>query len=296
MQQKKMKHLAVAAAVFATAFSVLGAAQAADLPFGMLQNHMNLVVSASDTDKTIEFYGEVLGLERLEDIEISEGPNILRFKSGETELQFVINQEGHKGLPGGLGSAHGIRLMALMFPMAKRAAIMERVESHGYKAGKFTDKPTVAYGVVNDHDATQVELVFFPESRGASVLEGFQIGLNVGDMDAMKTYLSDIMGYEELDDEDLGGGRMKYNAQVGITRVKYFHFGGDVPDHSGLPNEIVGMSMIQHVVSDVDAVRKTITERGGTIHTEPLVIGESVKLMIVEGPDGILFQFIQPLS
>ncbi len=294
MQQKKMKHLVVAAAL-ATALSVLGVAQAADLPLGMVQNHMNLVVSATDAEKTIEFYGTVLGLERLEDVKFSDDLNLLRFKIGVTEIQFLINQEGHKGLPGGLGSAHGIRLMALMFPVAERAAIMERVESHGYKAGKFTENETVAYGVVDDHDATQVELVFVHESLGLEASEWFQIGLNVGDMDGMKTYLTDVMGYEELADEDNGGGTMKYSSQVGITRVKYFHFGGDVPDHSGTPGEIVGMSMIQHVVSDVDAVRKTITERGGTIHTEPYVIGELLKHMVVEGPDGILFQFIQLL-
>jgi catechol 2,3-dioxygenase-like lactoylglutathione lyase family enzyme len=295
MQQKKMKHLVVAAAL-ATALSVLGVAQAADLPLGMLQNHMNLVVSASDEEKTIEFYGTVLGLERLEDVKLSDDLNIIRFKSGETQIQFLINQQGHKGLPGGLGSARGIRLMAVVFPMAKKDAILERAKAHGYKPGNFTVKPTVAYGVVNDHDETQVELVFFPESRGPEMLEGFQIGLNVTDMDGMKTYLNDVMGYEELADEDIGGGRKKYNAQVGITRIKYFHFGEDVPNHSGTPSEIVGMSMIQHIVSDVDAVRKTITERGGTIHTEPIVIREFVKHMVVEGPDGILFQFIQLLQ
>ena len=41
------------------------AAHHEELPFGMESNHLNLVLSVSDPAKVHEFYGDILGLERL---------------------------------------------------------------------------------------------------------------------------------------------------------------------------------------------------------------------------------------
>ena len=57
----------------------------------------------------------------------------------------------------------------------------------------------------------------------------------------------------------------------------------------------IGMNLVQFIVPDVDAVRTTVLERGGKIHTEPFALGTLATIMFVEGPDGILFEFAGPL-
>ena len=63
----------------------------------------------------------------------------------------------------------------------------------------------------------------------------------------------------------------------------------------GGPFDKIGMNLVQFLVPDVDAVRKTVLERGGKIHTEPFALGKLATIMFVEGPDGILFEFAGPL-
>jgi len=63
----------------------------------------------------------------------------------------------------------------------------------------------------------------------------------------------------------------------------------------GGPFDRKGMNLVQFLVPDVDAVRATVLERGGHIHTEPFALGKLATIMFVDGPDGILFEFAGPM-
>ena len=45
----------------------------------------------------------------------------------------------------------------------------------------------------------------------------------------------------------------------------------------------------------IDAVRTTVLQRGGKIAREPFALGKLATIMFVEGPDGILFEFVGPM-
>jgi catechol 2,3-dioxygenase-like lactoylglutathione lyase family enzyme len=128
----------------------MGTAHSDNLPFGMQVNHLNLVLSASDVAKIHEFYGEILGLERMPDIPFPDGISMVRYLGGETE----------------------------------------RYE----------------YGMAYDHDGNQVEPVFIADGAPESALKYLEIGLTVGDTDAMNSFLRSVTGYEELKPAPIGGG------------------------------------------------------------------------------------------
>ena len=77
---------------------VSGGVQAADteLPFGMSVDHLNLVVTASEVDATVEFYGDALGLERPGDWKMPSGSTMLRFLAGDSELKFIVPQRSSR--------------------------------------------------------------------------------------------------------------------------------------------------------------------------------------------------------
>ena len=58
----------------------------ASLPFGLINNSLNIVYSATDIRKTEIFYGETLGLERIEDVRLPGNRTMLRYLVGKTEL------------------------------------------------------------------------------------------------------------------------------------------------------------------------------------------------------------------
>ena len=49
------------------------AAEPAELPFGMTTGHLNVVLSVSDAEKTHEYYGKILGLKRIPNIDSGQG-------------------------------------------------------------------------------------------------------------------------------------------------------------------------------------------------------------------------------
>jgi catechol 2,3-dioxygenase-like lactoylglutathione lyase family enzyme len=292
MRQKK---LTVLAAICVVIFSLIGTAQTADLPFGMQSPNLNIVFSATSVEKTHEFYGEILGLERIADIPFPGGRSMIRYMGGGMQIKFLYSPNELPRLKGGARAARGIRLLALLLPMERKDRVMSGLKKHGHDTPTFTKGTGFEYGMVFDHDGNQIEVVFVAEGRPESTFDRCQIGLTVGDTEAMNTFMRDIMGYEYAGEEPIGGGVMKYSYTVGNTTLKFWSFGDDLPIHVGGPSDIVGMALVQHLVPDVDAVRKTILERGGKIHTEPFALGTLATIMFVEGPDGILFEFVGPL-
>lgn len=269
----------------------------APVPFGMRVNHLNLVFSATDADATEEFYGEVLGLEQIPDIPLPGNRRMIRFLGGETELKFIVTDEALPKHDGASRAALGIRLAALLLPEAKRAGIEQRLKEHGHAVPEFTEGAGVGghgyrYGMVFDHDGNQVELVFLDDSTPEEWFKQFQIGLTVSDVEAMRTFLADILGLQEV--EGMSNAQIRRYG-MGVSQIKFWEGESGIPAHVGGPSELIGMSLVQFLVPDVDAVRSAVMERGGKIHTEPFALGSLATIMFVEGPDGILFEFAGPL-
>lgn len=293
--ETRLLTFAIAAAACVLGAGAVQGAEPAELPFGMRTGHLNLVLSVSDAEKTHEFYGEVLGLKRIPNIDFPGDVYMIRYMGGASEIKFIVTGEELPSHAGGTGDGIGIRLMALLLPDSKRAGVLDALKAHGYPAPAFTEREGFRYGMAFDGDGNQIELVFIDEGADEAMFNIFQIGLTVSDSDAMNTFLRDVLGLEELPTEALGGGLTKYSYKVGDTTIKFWALGPDLPVCVGPPSEKIGMNLVQFLVPDVDAVRKTVLERGGKIHTEPFALGKLATIMFVEGPDGILFEFAGPL-
>lgn len=283
-----------------------GVAWADDAASPMQVGHLNLVFSVTDPDAVHSFYGEILGLKRIPNIDFPGESYMIRYMGGESEIKFIVTGQDLPKHEGGAGDARGIRLLALLLPQSEQAGILDRFEAAGLDVPEFTkgesihvmNKPAEAtvtrykyeYGMVYDYDGNQVEVVFLGEGAPEDKFKQVQIGLNVSDMAAMDTFLKDILG---LRPEVTEGGIHRYG--MGVSQLKFWQGGSDLPAWVGGPMDKIGMNLVQFIVPDVDAVRTAVLERGGKIHTEPFPLGTLATIMFVEGPDGILFEFAGPL-
>lgn len=283
-------------ALGALIMSSMGSAVADEgaLPFGMLSPHLNLVFSVTDADAVHKLYGESIGLKRIPDLDFPGDQFMIRYLGGESEIKFIVTGEDLPKFEGGSRTARGIRLLALLFPVAEQAAMKARFETTGLAWPEFTEgsRPEYSYeyGMTFDGDGNQVELVFLGDTAPADKFKQAQIGLAVSNLAAMDTFLKDILGLTpEVIDQPI------HRYGLGVSQVKFWEVDSNLPAWNGSPMEKIGMNLVQFIVPDVDAVRATVLERGGTIHTEPFALGKMATIMFVEGPDGILFEFAGPL-
>jgi predicted enzyme related to lactoylglutathione lyase len=78
---------------------------------------------------------------------------------------------------------------------------------------------------------------------------------------------------------------------LGQSTINLWQVPTSQPAIVGMPNEMLGMSLLQLVIRDVLEARALIVSRGGVIHTEPYNVGDLAVVMFIEGPDGILIEF-----
>ena len=260
------------------------------LPFGLIDNHLNLVYSASNIRKTEIFYGEILNLKRISDVILPGNRVMLRYIAGESELKFIINENEKPKKSLGMLEAKGIRQLSILLPDSKRLKIIDKLNSNDIKISEiiYSDNKSNSLNrfLINDFDGNRVEILFSKNDLSNSTSNQTHIGIGVSSIDEMADFLYNILDFNPVITEG-----MTHSYDMGLTRVKFWETPYLSPSNTGMPHEILGMSMIQFIITDVRAVRDVIVSRGGKIHTEPYLIGDLAIIMIVEGPDGILFEF-----
>lgn len=272
------------------------AALADGAPSATQVEHLNIVYSVTDADAVHEFYGDILGLPRIPDIQLPADRVMVRYLGGVSELKFIVTGDDLPQMDGGATTARGIRLLALLLPLKEQDGILERLAQKGFEVPELTVRKTdegvfrYAFGMIYDPDGNQVEIVFLDNSVPEATFQQAQFGLSVSNLAAMDDFLTNVLGYRPVVTE---GAIHRY--EMGRTQLKFWEVSSDLPAWNGGPSDIRGMSLIQSIVPDVDAVRAAVVERGGKIHTEPFALGSLATIMFVEGPDGILFEFAGPL-
>lgn len=260
------------------------------LPLGLIDDHLNLVYSVSDREATERFYGDILGLERISDVDMPGDRYMVRFIAGESELKFLSGGETPPTMDGDLLAARGLRSLTLHLPEERRVGIVARIEKAGIAVPDFSESNTgrvrFSRGTVQDFDGNPVELVFSSQSSPDAGFDQMQIGLGVSDMDATGELLRNVLSLEPIETH---GDVHRY--RMGKTQIKFWQVPVERPAWVGRPDEILGMSMLQFVVDDVPAARDLVASRGGKILAEPFELGDLAVLMFVEGPDGIVIEF-----
>lgn len=242
---------------------------------------------AVDAPAMYRFYGDVLGLGRLETYAVGNDTRVDRFMAGESEVKFTRRVAGRSYVPGGIEDATGLRLLTFFFP--DRDAMVERFRLHGYPEPEFRPVPgtTRWTALVTDPDGHAVEVVVAPDERPELYIS-IEIGLTVRDLDRARDFYANFVGLTELPKvEDRGFGTKRITFQHGTTMVSLHQVAGELPADTGTGG-------IQYVVSDVDAVDRLARTRGQTID-QPLggLEGFDLRTIWLSDPDGITNYFAE---
>lgn len=239
---------------------------------------------AVEQEKMLEFYGDVLGLEKLPNIGA-----VGRVKVGATEFKMPPRSFAPFQRPGledrrpegGVKDATGFRLATFFFP--DEAALIARFRQHGYPVPEFKSLPSSKNrtALTADPDGQAVELVIVP-SASPETYQQFEIGLTVSNIEKSRAFYRDFIGLKELAPvEDPLFGTTKYSFRNGSTIVSLRSFGANLPADKT-------SGYIQYVVTNVDRAQELAKEHGVTID-RPLTAPRDARLRIVwlDDPDGV---------
>ena len=254
---------------------------------------ISLVYGASSSAAVTSFYTDILGLKRIRDIHTSTGNTLLRYRAGDSELGFLLTPAKRPQFTGGVDAAYGVRMVAFLFPLEKKAKILKNLRTSGRKLPEFTSGRSARgyafeYGMVYDNDDNQIELVFLDANAPLQRFQQIQIALSVSDLKKTQYFMRDVLGLIPRVDQ---GSMHRY--ELGNSQIKYLQKPPGLPSWVGTPDKKIGMMMIQLPVSDLNAVIKKMHEYNVEIVREPFLMGGTTYMMFVRGPDGVIYEFIQ---
>ena len=261
-----------------------------DLYFGSVDDHLNLVYSSSNKDYVKKFYGDLLGLKRISDIQLPENRLMIRYIGGESELKFIINKENKNLINNKPGHFLGISKLSLYFPIKNKEKLVKKLNKNqiqikNYKESLFKGSNIIKFEIL-DFEKNIIEIIFMDKELDDYKFNHSKIGVNVSDFIEADRYFQKILGFKAIENEQ---GLFDY--KMGKTIIGINVLDDNRKKYVGMPNEILGMSLIQFVVKDIPFSKEKILKRGGKIFIEPYNIGNLAIIMCTQGPDGILFEF-----
>ena len=253
------------------------------------QDSMNVFrrFSPGNGTKELAFYGDVLGLKKLQTFNVGGGTQVARFQIGTQQVKFTARVAKRRYASGGPRDATGLRLLTFFFPDEK--ALQDRFRAHGYLAPTFRPIPgsTRKVALVNDPDGQALELVVAPGEPAATYAR-MEIGLTVSNLAASRKFYGGFVGLKALPPvHDMLFDTMRYPFRHGSTIVNLVSFGAHLPADTGSGG-------IQYVVSDVDRVNALAKARHVTVE-QPLseLRGFSLRTVWLDDPDGITNYFAE---
>ena len=261
-----------------------------DLYFGSVDDHLNLVYSSSNKDYVEKFYGDLLGLKRISNIQLPENRLMIRYIGGESELKFIVN-EGNKTLIDNKPDHFlGISKLSLYFPMKDKEKLIKKLNKDqirikNYKESLFKGSNIIKFEIL-DFEKNVIEIIFMDKELDDYKFNYSRIVVNVSNFSEAENYFQKILGFKAIKNE-----QNLFDYKMGKTIIGINVLDNTRKKYVGMPNEILGMSLIQFVVKDIPFSREKILKRGGKIFIEPYNIGDLAIIMFTQGPDGILFEF-----
>jgi len=261
--------------------------QPTDLPLGLVQDHLNLVFSASDGPATERFYGDIIGLRRIPNVPLPGGRYMLRYHGGATELKFIVTEQDGARAASGLTAARGIRSLTFVLPESRRQSIFSRLAVYGLPAPSALpgNSDSTRYAL-QDFEGNHIELAFITDEPTDPDIVRMEFGFGVSDLAASGQFLQQMLGMSLIQNH-----AEPHQYILGQSTINLWYVPTSQPAIVGMPHEMMGMSLLQLVIHDVWEARALIVARGGPIHTEPYNVGDLAVVMFIEGPDGILIEF-----
>ena len=260
-----------------------------NLLFGSVDDHLNLVFSSYSKNFVENFYGNILNLKRISDVKLPENRLMIRYIAGESELKFIVDKKNESFIKDKPKQFNGITKLTLYFPIESKDKILNELKENkleiiSYKENLINNIKTVEINLF-DFEKNAVELVFIKEEFEHYRYNYSKINVNVSDLTEADDYFSKILGLEKIKLQN------KNIYKMGKTIIGVNKNMNSKNNYVGMPNEIIGMSLIQFVVKDIPFSRNEILKRGGEIYIEPFKIGDLAIIMFTQGPNGILFEF-----
>ena len=260
-----------------------------NLLFGSVDDHLNLVFSSYSKNFVENFYGNILNLKRISDVKLPENRLMIRYIAGESELKFIVDKKNISLINDKPKKFNGIAKLTLYFPIESKDKILSKFKENqleiiSYKENIINNKKSVEINLF-DFEKNAIELVFIKEEFKHYKYNYSKISVNVSDLNNADNYFNKILGLEKikLQNENI--------YKIGKTLIGVNKNMNLKNNYVGMPNEIIGMSLIQFVVKDIPFSRDEILKRGGEIYIEPFKIGDLAIIMFTQGPNGILFEF-----
>ena len=261
-----------------------------DSYFGSVDNHLNLVYSSSNKDYVEKFYGDILGLKRISDIQLPGNRLMVRYIGGESELKFIVNEKNTNLLQKKPNQFLGISKLSLFFSIKDKEKLIEKlknskVEIKNFKESFFKDSNILKLEIL-DFEKNFIEIIFMDNESDNYKFDYSKIVVNVSSSKEAESYFQNILGFKAIKNE-----KGSFDYKMGKTIIGINELKNSKKKYIGMPHEILGMSLIQFVVKDIPFSRNKILKRGGKIFIEPYNIGNLAVIMFTQGPDGILFEF-----
>ena len=260
-----------------------------NLLFGLVDDHLNLVFSSYSKNFVENFYGNILNLKRISDVKLPENRLMIRYIAGESELKFIVDKKNISLISDKPKKFNGISKLTLYFPIESKDKILSKFEENqieiiSYKENIINNKKSVEINLF-DFEKNAIELVFIKEEFKHYKYNYSKISVNVSDLNNADNYFNKILGLEKIKLQNENIYKMG-KTLIGVNKNMNLK-----NNYVGMPNEIIGMSLIQFVVKDIPFSRDEILKRGGEIYIEPFKIGDLAIIMFTQGPNGILFEF-----
>ena len=261
-----------------------------DSYFGSVDNHLNLVYSSSSKDYVEKFYGDILGLKRISDIQLPGNRLMVRYIGGESELKFIVNEENKNLIQNKPNQFLGISKLSLFFSTKDKEKLIEKLKNSKVEIKNFKESffkgSYISKLEILDFEKNFIEIIFMDKESDNYKFNYSKIVINVSNYTEAESYFQNILGFKPIKNE-----KGSFDYKMGKTIIGINELKNSKKKYVGMPHEILGMSLIQFVVKDIPFSRKKILKRGGKIFIEPYNIGNLAIIMFTQGPDGILFEF-----
>lgn len=243
---------------------------------------------ANDLDAMTSFYSDGLGMPRIEDIELP-GTRLMRFKAGRGIVKFNQTSSVPDPAPGDVAGSRGMKLLTIVVPDLQ--ATSDRLEAAGFDNLAIEDRGQYTLAFTKDPNDSLIELA---GAEGFGPLPVIQaVGLTVGDIDASRAFLTEVLGFVEGKTEPVPSlGTDKYEFAAGATTLKLWQIDG-LAAHTGPIQAYAGIRYLTAVVDDIGAVLSRARSAGRNIPFGPVDIAPGVQIAMVEDPDGNWFELVE---
>ena len=248
----------------------------------MTQDSVNVFRRFSiDRAKDLEFYGDVIGLQSLNGLNMPGGGQMSLFHIGTSQFKFTT--AGNRKEPSGpVLDVTGLRVFTYFY--ADEAAVTKAFTSHGYAAPQFDGPAAHRRAMVIDPDGQWVELIIGGDPSH------FEVGATVSNVERSRAFYREFVGLDELPAIDTAFGKT-YRFKLGNRSANVLNLWAARP---GAASNTYTAG-IQYVINDVDSVDARAKAHDVKI-TQPLgMFGQGLKTVWLADPDGITNYFAQIL-